>query len=244
MTKALSAIFTVMMLMGVTGCAKDRIGYDYALAAFQQEQPKSIVVLPAKLTTDHEDADPYFVSAVHKPLAEKGYYVFPVQLVREYLKKKNIETIEDLYQLPSQTIADYFNADSVLYTDFIALDATYAVVGTHTFAEFAMKLVSGRTGQTFWEQGFSYGQSSNNAGAGLLGALLTAAIGKAAPPYRRVAWSAVASGINNPNFGLVTGPYHGSYQQDLIPSQLSIESGLNSTQEESGSSESEEKTRK
>lgn len=231
MTKKITVIVSMILLIGLTACQKQRIGYDYALAPFQQEQPKSILVLPAKLTTDHEDADPYFISAIHKPLAEKGYYVFPVQLVREYLKKQDIQTIEDLYQIPSQEIAAYFDADTVLYTDFMALDATYAVLGTHTFAEFAMKMVSGRTGQILWEQGFSYGQSSDNTGAGLLGALVTAAIGKAAPPYRRVAWSAVSSGINNPNFGLVTGPYHGSYQQDLVPSDLSIESGVNSHNE-------------
>ena len=82
------------------------------------------------------------MSAIHRHLAEKGYYVFPVEVVREYLKKKNIKSMDDLYQKPTDQIASYFGADVVLYTDFILLDAQYIIFSTHTVVKFMVKMVS------------------------------------------------------------------------------------------------------
>ena len=56
---------------------------DYTL--FQQANPQSILIVPVINNSAEVEADTYFLATVGLPLAERGYYVFPVNLTRELL---------------------------------------------------------------------------------------------------------------------------------------------------------------
>ena len=53
--------------------------------AFRAENPKSVLVVPALNSTVNVDAADYFVSTISRPVAERGYYVFPAHMVKRVL---------------------------------------------------------------------------------------------------------------------------------------------------------------
>ena len=87
MISAFRQILPLLLVLVLGGCAAPQ-HYDYT--AYRANRPASIVVLPA-LNNSLEVAAGYTVlSRATYPLAKAGYYVFPVALVDETLKKNGL----------------------------------------------------------------------------------------------------------------------------------------------------------
>ena len=82
-----------------------------------------------------------------------------------------------------------------------------------------------------WEKEFTHFTSSADQNLGtkfiFLELLVSSVLTRIFPPYLKTTWEAVPLAVNHPNFGLVNGPYHPQYEQNHLPSQLSIDMGLN-----------------
>lgn len=77
----------ILVMFGFSGCgvvSKSEITKAQLYPKLYQQHPKSILVLPARNTTTSVDATDHFRYTVTRPLAEKGYYVFPVHLVDSF----------------------------------------------------------------------------------------------------------------------------------------------------------------
>ena len=88
--KKLTVSLAVLGAMLLGGCASQKPGYDYT--AFRQARPRSIlVVMPTNDSPDIKGATSVLARAT-VPLAEKGYYVFPVAVVDEmnYQDRKSV----------------------------------------------------------------------------------------------------------------------------------------------------------
>ena len=78
------ALAAVAVLCG--GCATTP--YDYA--PYRQHMPRSILVLPPLNESVEVNAPYSYLSTVTRPLAECGYYVFPVAVIDAFLKDNGL----------------------------------------------------------------------------------------------------------------------------------------------------------
>lgn len=180
-------IVTVPLVVGMSGCAtKPPIEKD--MSAFRAASPRSILVVPAVNRSLDVDAPNYMLSALSLPLAEKGYYVFPVNTTKVVLQQEGFYEGEQIRQQPTQSLANLFGADSVLYVTINRWDAQYAVIAATVTVEFDYRLVY-KDGTEIWsaQQKLTYSPQNTNAGASplanLIAAVITAAVTRAAPNY-------------------------------------------------------------
>lgn len=170
-------LFTAVLLtLILAGCVSSPPAMDYT--AFKKSNPKSILVLPPVNHTTEVIA-PYGVLAnVTIPLAEAGYYVFPVALVDETFKNNGLTVAEDIHAVPSKKLHEIFGADAVMYLEVQEYGTSYAILSSDTVVVVQAKLVDNKTNEILW-QGNARAASSeqnNGNGAGLVGMLVEAAV--------------------------------------------------------------------
>lgn len=175
----------LMALSLLSGCVTPPDPVD--LSAFQSANPRSILVVPSVNNTLDVDAPDYLLTTLPKPLAEKGYYVFPVNTTKFVLQQEGFYEGEQIHQQPPELLAQLFGADAVLFVTINRWDAQYAVLSTTVTVEFDYRMVA-RDGTEIWTatQSMAYtpdGGSSGNPLADLIAAAVSAAITRAAPNY-------------------------------------------------------------
>ena len=69
-------------------------------------------------------APDYFLSTVPIPLAERGYYVFPVNLVKRVLEDDGLSDAVLVHSADPKRLAALFGADAVLYVTIERWDAS------------------------------------------------------------------------------------------------------------------------
>lgn len=172
----LKPLVTLALLSTLAGCASIQGPMDYS--AFKKSNPKSILVLPP---TNHttEVIAPYGVLAtVTVPLAEAGYYVFPVALVDETFKNNGLTVAEDIHAVSPKKLNDIFGADAVLYLDIEEYGTSYAVLSSDTVVVVKARLTDSRTNEILWQGKASAASSeqNNGNGGGIVGMLVEAAV--------------------------------------------------------------------
>ncbi|WP_333796717.1 DUF799 domain-containing protein [Rheinheimera sp.] len=160
----------------LAGCAGGRSAMDYS--AFKQNKPKSILVLPPVNHTNEVIA-PYAVLAnVTVPLAEAGYYVFPVALVDETFKNNGLTVAEDIHAVSPKKLNDIFGADAVMYIEVQQYGTSYTVLSSDTVVVVQAKLVDNRSNEILWQGKARAASSEQNGGngGGIVGMLVEAAV--------------------------------------------------------------------
>ncbi len=77
-------VFSVFAML-LAGCVASKTPYDYS--ALENSRPRSILVIPPLNNSVEVNAPYVFLSTITAPLAEKGYYVFPVAVIDRFLKE-------------------------------------------------------------------------------------------------------------------------------------------------------------
>ncbi|MEX0529612.1 DUF799 domain-containing protein [Raoultella terrigena] len=175
--KGLFAFFTLALALLATGCSTgNKKSTDYS--AFRESKPRSILVLPPKNQSPDVNASNSLLSVVTMPLAESGYYVFPVAVVSETFKQNGVTNPDDISSVPLKKLHDTFGADAVMYISITDYGTSYQVVNSDTRVTATARLVDSRTGKELWTGGAtaSSNEGQKNSGGGLIGVLLTAAI--------------------------------------------------------------------
>lgn len=179
--------FLLCFLMSVflMGCSIQPTKKD--MSAFQAAAPRSILVVPTINKSLDVDAPNYVLAALPVPIAEKGYYVFPVNTTKYVLEQEGYYEGERIHQQSTPTLAKLFDADAVLYVSINRWDAQFALLTTIVTVEFDYRLVS-KDGTELWKENkrLQYQPQNNNAGhplATLIVAVVNAAVTRAAPNY-------------------------------------------------------------
>jgi len=182
------------------------------LSKFMAANPSSILVVPVINESVEVTASDYFLSTVSIPLAERGYYVFPVNLVKRILEDEGLSDASLVHFAPAGRLCNLFGSDAVLYVIIKEWTAKYMVLSTtvHVTLNYAIK--DCKTGDTMWEhqQKMVYTPQSANTGhplGNLIAMAVTAAMTKAAPNYMPLARQANAFTFYNKGVGLPPGPY-------------------------------------
>lgn len=174
--KKLIAVCGVFAALLLTGCAQNKKPYDYS--AFRASKPASILVLPADNRAPDINASHSFTSLVTQPLAEAGYYVFPVAVVEETFQQNGLSNGHEIQAVSTKRLHDIFNADSALYISITDYGSSYLVVDSVTTVSATARLVDLRSGKELW-QGMATAndsENSNNNNGGIIGMLVSAAI--------------------------------------------------------------------
>jgi hypothetical protein len=175
-------------------------------------------VVPAINRSIEVSAPDYFLSTIVRPVAERGYYVFPVNIVKRLLEDDGLSDANLVHAADPRTLAELFGADAILYATIERWDAKYLVLSTHVTVAFTYVLKSGATGEELWRttEHMVYQPQSNSAGnawANLLAQAVTAAITKATPNYMSLTRQANAVAVSQPHHGLPAGPYSKAYKK-------------------------------
>jgi len=200
-------LFSFMILL-TSGCATTP--YDYT--AFEKNKPRSIVVIPPNNNSLEVNAPYIYLSTLTRPLAEKGYYVFPVSVIDHFLKENGLPTPAEMNGIPLDKIGEHIGADAVLYITIEDWGQKFQVISSVAVVKANLKLVDVRTGELLWESIAKAEQSSNNSGGGLAGALLSAIVTQVvastvADPTPSLSRRANNVVINSQSRGMLDGPY-------------------------------------
>lgn len=205
--KTWTAFACLALLAGLGGCATPKPAYDFT--DFNRAPPRSILIVPVANRSLDVDASNYVLSTLTVPLAELGYYVFPVNTVKIVLEQEGLYEPEQVRKLEPARLASMFGADAVLFITINRWDAQYVVIQTTVTVEMDY-LMTGRDGGVIWKTTKRMQYSpQNQQNQGLIGMLVNAAMARAAPNYMPLARQA-----NNQVFVIETtrlppGPYAG-----------------------------------
>ena len=218
--KSVAVMFSFFLL---GGCAT-RANYDYS--AFKQSRPASILVLPPVNSSPDVNATYSLLAQATLPLAESGYYVFPVSLVDETFKQNGMTTPSDIHQIPISKLREIFGADAALYINVKQYGSSYTVIMSETRVTAEGRLVDIRTGKTLWTGSAtaSSAEGQNNSGGGLIGMLVKAVIvqiveslsDKGHPIAGIASFRLLSAGRPN---GILYGPRSPMYLKEGVPSR-------------------------
>lgn len=198
------------------GCASTKM-VDDRLDAFHNAQPRSILVVPVVNNSTDVQAPTSVLATLPFRLAEKGYYVYPVNTVKVLLEYEGYYEPALIHNQPPEDLANLFKADSVLYVTIHEWTSRYVLLSTTTEVDFAYRLVNA-DGAELWAERKSLtytpdsGSSSGSLMADLLAAAVTAAIERVAPNYLPLTRRAHAEVFDGRSSALPPGPYSPAYE--------------------------------
>ena len=218
--RSLTAAALVALL---AGCVSPPPAHDYT--AFKEADPHSIIILPP-LNNTPEVIAPYSVmTQMVAPIAESGFYVFPVAVVEQTFKGNGLTVASDVHQVPVDKLHSIFGADSALYITVEEYGTSYVVISSETAVTVSASLVDLRTGVQLWQgkARASSAEQQNISVGGLVGMLVVAAINQIAETITDKGFeiAAITSSrlLSSDTYnGLLYGPRSPSYGQP-VPSE-------------------------
>jgi hypothetical protein len=201
----------VLAAIALTGCAAKP--YDYT--NYRQHRPRSILVLAPLNESTAVEATYSYLSTVTRPLAERGYYVFPVAVVDQFLRENGLPTAGEMQQVPLNKVVEILGADAVLYITVEQYGSKYQLINTATTVAARARLVDARTGLLLWE-GRRIVQHNSSSGSSNLVVLLIAAavtqiVNTSTDAAHNVSRATNAALFATKDQGLLPGPYHPEY---------------------------------
>lgn len=202
-------ILLISSMAMIAGCITTQ-PKDYT--KFNAAKPNSILIVPVVNRSVEVTASDYFLSTITIPLAENGYYVFPVNLVKRMLEDDGLSDASLVHNASVEKLTNLFGADSVLYVTINQWDSQYLVLTTKVNVDLSYVIKDGKTGDTLWEHNEKMvytpqNQSTGNPFADLVVMAVNAAITKAAPNYVPLARQANNKSFKYPGTGIPPGPY-------------------------------------
>lgn len=204
-------ISSAVVLLILAGCAAPK-PYDYT--NYRLHQPHSVLVLPPLNESTVVEGTYGYLSTVTRPLAELGYYVFPVAVVDQFLKENGMPTAGEMHQVPLNKVWEVVGADAVLFVTLQQYGSKYQVINSATVVQVKARLVDTRTGLLLWEGAATAQQNSSGSGniiADLIAAAITQAVNAGTDAAHDVCPQANTVLFCKKDHGLLYGPYHPEY---------------------------------
>ena len=216
MTPYFARLCVLFFIVLLTGCAAPK-SYDYS--ALKQSKPRSILVLPPLNNSPDIRATYSFLSTVTVPLAESGYYVFPVALVDQTFKENGLPSPGEMHQAPLGKMAEIFGADAALFITIDQYGSVYQIIDSSVIVTANARLMDTRTGQLLWEgkASASSAEGQNNSGSlavMLISSLIKQIVGSIGDQGYPIARITSARLLTARPGGLLHGPRSPLYEYD------------------------------
>lgn len=205
-----SALAVGLSCVVLAGCATTPTEDKYI--QYRALMPRSILVLPPVNESVDAGATYSYLTTVSQPIAEQGYYVYPVAVIAEFMKENGLPTARDMHNVSLTKIDEIIGPDAVLYVVLEEFGQKYQLLQSVTKVTANARLVDVKSGQTLWDETIRHSVSNDGGSQGLLGSIISAAIAQVgntiADKTHEVA--AVANNIlfRNDRKGLLLGPLH------------------------------------
>ncbi len=197
-----------LALLLVVGCASKP--YDYT--NFRKYSPRSILVLPPLNSSGDVTGSYSCLATVTRPIAEKGFYVFPVEVIDRMLKENGLPTPGEMHQASLKKISEILAPDAVLYLNVTGYGTRFSVITSNTRVTIVGRLVHAKTGTLLWEGRATANESSSaQQSDGVLGMIVNAAVAQAVNSATDRAHD-ICRYVSHqlfltPDHGLLDGPY-------------------------------------
>lgn len=215
-TRPIRAVFVLIASLALSACATTPDRYDYT--AYNTNPPRSILVLPPTNDSVAVDAPYVYLSTITRPLAEAGYYVFPVAVIDRFMTENGLADPAEMHTVSLNKLDEIIGADAVLYVHIVDWGQKYQVLSSNTTVDIRARLVDVKTGTQLWDGEARAVEASGNGQGGLIGmaiaALVDQIVDTVATRSREVAIGANAMLINDPSDGLPLGPYNPDHVTD------------------------------
>jgi hypothetical protein len=201
-------LLTLSLALSLAGCATLK---PPDLSAFRAAAPRSILVVPIVNKSLVLSASNFMLTTLPIPLAEQGYYVFPVDTVRYVLEQEGFYEPDLVHQEGAANLAKFFDADAVLLVTIKRWETQYVFISATVTVEIEYNMFD-RDGSSIWkaEKRMVYSpqqQSSASPLATLISAAISSALLKVEPNYLPLARQANQQVIVLGPTALPQGPY-------------------------------------
>lgn len=172
--------FRLFFLIGffviLSGCASQKKSFDYS--AFRESNPRSIVILPPLNHSPDVRATYSFYTTVTMPVAEAGYYVFPIALVDQTFKENGLPTPGEMHQASLTKLREVFGADAALYITITQYGSVYSVIDSSVIVSANADLIDLKTGKLLWTgtATASSSEGESKGGGSITGILINAIV--------------------------------------------------------------------
>lgn len=224
--KALALTILSSIYLGACSSIDSQVVKEDPYVLYREHMPRSILILPPANESINVDAPYSWLSTATRPVAEHGYYVFPVAVVDEFMKDNGLPAPEDMHSVPLDKIAEVFGADAVLYVTLGEYGQKFELLSSVTRINAHAELVDVQSGLVLWTGDVAYSRSSsNNSGGGLLGTILSAAISQVGAsvtdaPHQQAPFA--NQQLFNSRNGLLLGPLHPSYEAAVTEAEAAV----------------------
>ncbi|QKJ66227.1 DUF799 domain-containing protein [Deefgea piscis] len=174
MKRTIKLALTLLIALLATACAHQPVPYDYT--ALKKNKPKSILVLPPVNSSPDINASYSVLSHLTLPLAESGYYVYPVAVVNETFKQNGLVHPNEIQSVEAAKLVEIFGADTALYIDVVKYGTSYNIISSDVVVSANAKLMDLRTGEMLWNGSATASSAENQAASSSLIALLVTAV--------------------------------------------------------------------
>ncbi len=183
----------------------------YNYDKFRAAKPRSILILPPTNQSTDIRGTYGFLSTVTRPVAEKGYYVFPVAVIDQMMKENGLPTSNEMHQISLKKIREIINPDAVLYLNLEQYGTKFVLVDSQTTVTVSGKLLSAKSGEVLWE-GRATGVRSSSSGSGgltsmLVNAMINQAVRSSTDYAHEVSVQVGDELFSKRDQGLLNGPY-------------------------------------
>lgn len=166
----------VMAAITLSACVSMPPAHDYT--AFKAADPKSVLILPPKNSTPEVIAPYSVMSQLAAPIAESGFYVFPVAVVNQTFVSNGMTVADDIHNIAPAKLKEIFGADTALYVTIEDYGTSYVVLSSETRVTVTASLVDLQTSTMLWTGAAtaSSAEQQNASSGGLVGMLVQAAV--------------------------------------------------------------------
>lgn len=226
----------LMVISATLLSACETIPREDTYVKFREMMPRSILVLPPANESVDVIASYAWLSTATRPIAERGFYVYPVAIVDEFMKENGLPNPEDMHGAPLDKIGEIFGADAVLYVTIEDYGQKFRLVSSDSVVDARAELVDVKTGEQIWSNDVSITQSnSDTSGGGLLGAVVSAAIAQVGESVRDAAHETTRLAhyemFQQDRDGLLYGPLHPTFEQQQLEAAQKLEAAQQAEQE-------------
>ena len=174
------------------------------------EMPSTILFLPIINKTTSAEAQLLYSTTVAEPLANSGYYVFPIQITDEFFIREGITMGDQLKGISPLKYNEMFGTESILAVTIHKWDTNYYVVGGNITVELECTITSSKTGNVLWNQRKEYDVPTTSSTGNVFADLIATAVNSASVDY-----VPIAQKLNVGVFGTMpNGKYHNRHLQD------------------------------
>lgn len=217
-----SAVLIAGLALTLGGCATTATTQK-DMSDYRAHMPRSILVLPPMNDSMDVKATYSVWSGVAVPVAEAGYYVFPMSVVDTMFKENGVHSGAEAQNIPAKKLQEIFGADAALYIRIKQYGSQYQVIQSVSTVEAEAKLIDLKTGTQLWSGTKKVARSSSDSNSGLVGALIGAVVEQVSSSLSDGSYP-LANQVNmimytpipsQPGVGLLYGPRSPLYQQDV-----------------------------